>query len=76
MPISTVLNVGDVVEILTSNNSKGPSWDWLKIAKSSGARAKIKAFLKREMADDMLKVGKQMLETEAKNKGYTLSELL
>lgn len=76
MPISTVLNVGDVVEILTSNNSKGPSWDWLKIAKSSGARAKIKAFLKREMADDMVKVGKQMLEAEAKNKGYSLNELL
>ncbi len=76
MPISTVLNVGDVVEVLTSNNSKGPSWDWLKIAKTNGARAKIKAFLKREMADDMLKVGKQMLEVEAKNKGYTLNELL
>ncbi len=76
MPISTVLNVGDVVEVLTSNNSKGPSWDWLKIAKTNGARAKIKAFLKREMADDMLKIGKQMLDAEAKNKGYSLNELL
>ena len=76
MPISTVLNVGDIVEIITSNNSKGPSWDWLKIAKTNGARAKIKAFLKREMADDMVKIGKTMLENEAKNKGYSLSELL
>ncbi len=76
MPLSTVLNVGDIVEILTSNNSKGPSWDWLKIAKTNGARAKIKAFLKRSMAEDNIKVGKQMLEVEAKNKGYQFSELL
>ncbi|MBO5926910.1 MAG: bifunctional (p)ppGpp synthetase/guanosine-3',5'-bis(diphosphate) 3'-pyrophosphohydrolase [Clostridia bacterium] len=76
MPISTVLNVGDVVEIITSNNSKGPSWDWLKIIKSNAARAKIKAFFRKEMADDMIKLGKQMLETEAKNKGYSLNELL
>ncbi len=76
VPLTTVLNVGDVVEIITSNNSKGPSWDWLKIAKTNGARAKIKAFLKRAMADDNIKVGKQMLEVEAKNKGYQFSELL
>lgn len=75
MPLNTVLQVGDVVEIITSNNSKGPSWDWLKIAKSSGARAKIKAFFKKEMADDMIKLGKKMLESEAKNKGYTFGEL-
>ncbi len=76
VPLTTVLNVGDVVEIITSNNSKGPSWDWLKIAKTNGARAKIKAFLKRAMADDNIKVGKQMLEVEAKSKGYQFSELL
>ena len=76
MPISTVLNVGDIVEIITSNNSKGPSWDWLKIAKTSAAKAKIKAFYKKERAEENIKIGKQMLEIEAKNKGYTLGELL
>lgn len=76
MPISTVLNVGDIVEIITSNNSRGPSWDWLKIAKTNGAKAKIRAFYKKQMAEDMEKLGKQMLESEAKNKGYGLNEIL
>ncbi len=76
MPINTVLNVGDVVEIITSNSSKGPSWDWLKIVKTNCARAKIRQFFKREMAEDNVKIGKQMLETEAKNKGYNFNELL
>ena len=76
MPINTVLNVGDVVEIITSNGSKGPSWDWLKVVKTNCARAKIRQFFKREMAEDKVKIGKQMLEIEAKNKGYNLSELL
>ena len=76
VPLSTVLKVGDVVEIVTSNNSKGPSWDWLKIVKTSGAKAKIKAFFKKQMADENIKLGKSMLESEAKNKGYSLNELL
>ncbi len=76
VPINTVLEVGDIVEIITSNNSKGPSWDWLKIVKTSCARAKIRQFFKREMAEDKIKLGKQMLEAEAKNKGYNFNELL
>ena len=76
VPLATVLKVGDVVEIITSNTSNGPSWDWLKFVKTNGARAKIKAFYKKEKADDMIKLGKQMLESEAKNKGYTFGELL
>ncbi len=75
-PINTVLEVGDIVEIITSNNSKGPSWDWLKFVKTSCARAKIRQFFKREMAEDKIKIGKQMLEAEAKNKGYNFNELL
>jgi GTP pyrophosphokinase len=65
-----------VVEIITSNTSNGPSWDWLKFVKTNGARAKIKAFYKKEKADDMIKLGKQMLESEAKNKNYVFGELL
>ncbi len=74
--LSTPLQVGDMVEIMTSNTSKGPSWDWLKIVKSSSAKVKIKQFFKKEMKDDNVKTGKAMLEAEAKRKGFTLSELL
>lgn len=76
VPLNSTLTTGDVVEIITSKNSKGPSWDWLKIAKTNGAKAKIKAFYKRQMADEKIKIGKSMLEAEAKNKGYTLGNLL
>ena len=76
VPLNSTLTTGDVVEIITSKNSKGPSWDWLKIAKTNGAKAKIKAFFKRQMADEKIKIGKSMLEAEAKNKGYALGTLL
>ncbi len=76
VPLNTTLQVGDVVEIVTSQNSKGPSWDWLKIVKSSSARVKIRQFFKREMKDENGKTGKSMLEAEAKRRGYNLSELL
>ena len=76
VPLTTVLKVGDIVEIITSNTSNGPSWDWLKFVKTNAARAKIKSFYKKEKADDMIKLGKQMLECEAKNKNYNFGELL
>ncbi|MBE5742802.1 MAG: bifunctional (p)ppGpp synthetase/guanosine-3',5'-bis(diphosphate) 3'-pyrophosphohydrolase [Clostridiales bacterium] len=76
VPITTTLNVGDVVEIVTSKLSKGPSWDWLRIAKSPGTRAKIKAFFKKAMQADNEKLGKSMLEAEAKNRGYNFGDLL
>lgn len=76
VPLNTTLCVGDIVEIITSKLSKGPSWDWLRIAKSSGAKAKIKAFFKKSMAEDKQKLGRAMLESEAKNRGYVFGELL
>jgi GTP pyrophosphokinase len=76
VPLNTVLSVGDVVEIITSQSSKGPSWDWLKIVKSSSARVKIKQFFKREMKEENVRMGKVMLEAEAKRRGFSLSELL
>ena len=76
VPLSSKLQVGDVVEVITSQNSKGPSWDWLKIVKSPSARVKIKQFFKKEMKEDNAKTGKSMLEAEAKRRGYALSELL
>ncbi|MBR2614579.1 MAG: bifunctional (p)ppGpp synthetase/guanosine-3',5'-bis(diphosphate) 3'-pyrophosphohydrolase [Clostridia bacterium] len=76
VPLNTVLQVGDVVEVITSQNSKGPSWDWLKIVKSSSARVKIKQFFRKEMKEENIKLGKSMLEAEAKKKGYNFGDLL
>ena len=76
VPLSSKLQVGDVVEVITSQNSKGPSWDWLKIVKSPSARVKIKQFFKKEMKEDNAKTGKSMLEAEAKRRGYVLSDIL
>lgn len=74
--LNSTLHTGDVVEILTSPNTKGPSWDWLKFVKSGSARAKIRQFFKREMKEDNARTGKAMLEAEAKRRGYSLSDLL
>jgi len=76
VPLNTVLSVGDVVDIVTSQSSKGPSWDWLKIVKSSSARVKIKQFFKREMKEENVRTGKVMLDAEIKRRGYSMSELL
>ena len=76
VPLNSELKTNDVVEIITSGASKGPSWDWLKIVKSPSARAKIKQFFKREMKDDNIKIGREMLEKEAKKRGFEFSELL
>ncbi len=74
--LNSTLRTGDVVEILTSPNSKGPSWDWLKFIKSSSAKAKIRQFFKKEMKEENIRTGRYMLEQEAKRKGYSLSDLL
>ena len=76
VPLTTKLEVGDVVEIITSPNSKGPSRDWLKFIKSSSAKAKIRQFYKNELKDENIRIGQIKLEDEAKKKGFTLSTLL
>lgn len=76
VPLTTTLSVGDVVEIVTSPSSKGPSRDWLKIVKSASARAKIKQFFKNLLRDDYIRDGQTRLEEEARKKGYSLSTLL
>ena len=75
-PLDKVLQTGDVVEVLTNPNSKGPSRDWLKIVKSASSKAKIRQFFKRELKDENIKNGKNMMERDAKHRGYTLPSLL
>lgn len=76
VPLNSTLTTGDIVEILTQSNSKGPSWDWLKFVKSGSSRAKIRQFFKREMKEENVRMGKSMLEAEAKRRGYSLGDIL
>ncbi len=72
----SALHNGDVVEIITNPNSKGPSRDWLKICKTSEARNKINSFFKKNMKEENIKLGKTMLENAIKEKGYSVSKLM
>lgn len=68
--IDHTLQNGDIVEIVTSANSSGPSVDWLKIAKSSNARNKIRGWLKKENKSDNIDKGKDLLDKSIRKKGY------
>lgn len=76
VPLDTPLKTGDTVEVMTNPNAKGPSRDWLKIAKTASAKAKIRQFFKRELKDEYIRTGKSMVEREIKHRGITPSELL
>lgn len=76
VPLETKLHTGDYVEIITNPNSKGPSHDWLRFVMTAGAKSKIRSFFKKELKEDNIRLGREMLEREAKNKGYVPSELL
>ena len=75
VPYDHELQNGDIVEILTSKASPGPSRDWLKIAKSGSARTKIKQWFKKEKREENVVQGREMLEAELRRAGITLSEL-
>ncbi len=64
VPYDTQLQNGDIVEVITSNSSKGPSRDWINIAKSSEARSKIKQWLKKEKREENIIQGKAIFEAE------------
>ncbi|MEE3362569.1 MAG: bifunctional (p)ppGpp synthetase/guanosine-3',5'-bis(diphosphate) 3'-pyrophosphohydrolase [Anaerovoracaceae bacterium] len=70
------LENGDIVEILTNPNSSGPSIDWLNIAKSSGAKTKIRQFLKKQQNTDNVDKGKEALEKYIRKQGYEPKEIL
>ena len=67
---------GDRIDVITSQNSKGPSRDWLNIVKSSQARTKINAWFKAELKEDNITRGKDLISNYAKSKSITLHEVL
>ena len=76
VPIDYELKNGDRIEILTSPSSKGPSLDWLSIAKSASTRNKINQWFKRENKDDNITKGKELITTYARSHGMQLSDLV
>ncbi len=73
--IDYALQNGDRVEILTSQNTKGPSRDWLKVVKSPQARSKINQWFKNEFKEDNIDKGKEMLITYCKAKGVSYPDV-
>lgn len=73
--IDYVIQNGDQLEILTSQNSKGPSRDWLNLVRSSQAKNKINAWFKQERKGDNIIKGREMLDRYCKTKGINFSEI-
>ncbi|HAB62002.1 MAG TPA: GTP pyrophosphokinase [Lachnospiraceae bacterium] len=76
VPIEYKIQNGDRIEIITSQNSRGPSRDWLSIVKSTQAKNKINQWFKAELKEDNINRGKDMITTYCKNKNIVLSDLL
>lgn len=76
VPLTTKLENGDVVEIITNPNSHGPSRDWLKVVVTSCAKSKLNAFFKKEMKEDNIKKGKSIIENTCKAKHIDFKVLL
>ena len=74
VPIDRVLQNGEIVEILTSSSSKGPSRDWLKIVTTSDAKNRIRQWFKKEKRADNIILGRSMIEGEIKKAGYVVNE--
>jgi GTP pyrophosphokinase len=76
VPLTSALANGDVVEILTSQNSKGPSRDWLKRVKMSSTKDAINSFFKKQMKEENIKLGRAMLEQAAKTFEVPISRIM
>lgn len=76
VPIDRVLQNGEIVEILTSSSSKGPSRDWLKIVTTSDAKNRIRQWFKKEKRADNIILGRSMIEGEIKKAGYIVNEAI
>ena len=76
VPVDYRLRNGDRVEIITSQNSKGPSRDWLKIVKSTQAKNKINQWFRKELKEDNIEHGKELVSQYAKMKGFQIPDLM
>ena len=76
MPIITGLESGDIVEIITSDQSKGPSRDWLKFVKSSSAKSRINQWYKKAERSQNIEKGKELIDKEIKKLGTKYTELM
>ncbi len=76
VPIDYVIQNGDRIEILTSQNSKGPSRDWLGIVKSTQAKNKINQWFKTELKDENITRGKELILAYCKAKGVVISDIM
>jgi GTP pyrophosphokinase len=76
VPIDYQLQNGEIVDIVTSTNSKGPSIDWLKIVKTNSAKNKIRQYLRKASRSDTAERGKHLLEQTARRKNWDLQSML
>ena len=75
VPIDYEIQNGDRIEVLTSQNSRGPSRDWLNIVKSTQAKSKINQWFRSELKEENIAKGKELLSTYCKTKNINLSEI-
>ena len=75
VPIDYVIQNGDRIDIITSQNSKGPSHDWLKLVKSTQAKNKINQWFRAELKEENIIRGKELLLSSAKAKGIKFSDI-
>ncbi|MEW6032197.1 MAG: bifunctional (p)ppGpp synthetase/guanosine-3',5'-bis(diphosphate) 3'-pyrophosphohydrolase [Bacillota bacterium] len=76
VPLDHVLANGDIVEIVTSKQIGGPSWDWLNMTRTSAARQKIRQWFKRERREEHITRGRELLEKEVRRQGLDREEVL
>ncbi|MBU8905513.1 RelA/SpoT family protein [Desertibacillus haloalkaliphilus] len=76
VPLDHQLKTGDIIEVLTSKHSYGPSQDWLKITQSSHAKNKIRQWYKKERREENISKGKELVEKEIKNLDCEPKEVL
>ena len=72
VPIDYVIKNGDQIEIITSQNSKGPSRDWLKVVKSTQAKNKINQWFRSELKEENIQHGKDLIAAYARQRASTL----